>query len=162
MKITPKKIRERETDDSLFGLLSAYKPVNTYFRMFLNESKKQILFEMTDNPKYFSLLEDDLLKGFRMFRRSEMGFNKLSVKYLSPEHILGYFGENLSVKIPRRGGKIVNRLKESERLYLLETSLAQSSSLLAVIKKILLLSPQKKYEIIEKYLSSTMRPDIEE
>jgi hypothetical protein len=162
MKIAPKKIREREADDSLFGLLSAYKPVNTYFRIFVNESKKQILFEMTDNPKYFSALDGDELKGFRMFRRSEMGFTKMSVKYMSPEHILGYFGENLGVKVPHRGGKIANGLNDERRLYLLETSLAQSPALLTVIKKILLLSPQKKYEIIEKYLSSTMKPDIEE
>ena len=44
MKITAKKIREREPDDSLFGLLAAYKSVNTYLRVMINEKKKQIIF----------------------------------------------------------------------------------------------------------------------
>ena len=54
MKGAPKKIREREPDDSLFGLLAAYKIYNTYFRILSNEEKKIVILHMTENPEIFS------------------------------------------------------------------------------------------------------------
>jgi hypothetical protein len=162
MKSSPRKHRDREADDSLFGLLSAYKSVNTYFRVFSNQEKKLILLQMTDNPRHFLLPSDALLSGFKLLRRSEIGAIKLSAKYLSPLHIIEHFGETLGIKIPQRGGKITNNLKNEKILYQLETSLAQKPALIAIVRKILLLSPQKKYEIIEKFLSSAMKTEIEE
>ncbi|HEY1405531.1 MAG TPA: hypothetical protein VF857_02880, partial [Spirochaetota bacterium] len=89
MKITSKKVREREPDDSLFGLLAAYKASNTYFRIMVNEKRKQAIFQMTDNPRYFLTIEgNEKLEGFHALKRSEMSITKLSVKYLSPEHVL--------------------------------------------------------------------------
>lgn len=163
MKIASKKVREREPDDSLFGLLAAYKAVNTYLRVMVNEKKKQIIFMMTANPKYFPVIDGNAdLEGFRMLKRAELNITKLSVKYLAPQHILEYAGDTIGLKLTTRSGRIVNSLRESGKLFLLETSMSQLSTLAATIKKIVALSPQKKYEIIEKYMVSTTKTEIEE
>jgi hypothetical protein len=163
MKITAKKTRDREPDDSLFGLLAAYKVINTYLRVFVNEKKKQITFMMTANPKFFPHTEGSAdLEGFRVLKRSELNVTKLSVKYLAPEHILEYTGDTIGLKLTTRNGKIHNRLKDSDKLFTLETSLSQLPALALTIKKIVALSPQKKYEIIERYMVSATKTDVEE
>jgi hypothetical protein len=166
MKVATKKIKERETDDSLFGLLAAYKTYNTYFRVFINEEKKQISFQMTDNPKYFVpvVAEDESERDdkFRMLKRSEMNLLKLCVKYLSPNHVLEFSGDSLGVKVTARNVRVANKLDSGARLFRIDAPVSQLAPLVSSLKKIIMLTPQKKYEIIEKYLANATKTEVEE
>ena len=159
MKILPKKKREREPDDSLFGLLAAYKVNSTYVRIIVSEEQKKAVFQMTDNPRYFPEIPD----AYRQLKRSEMNINKLFVKYLLPEHVLEYAGENMGMKLTVRTGKIGNYLADKEKRYFqLEMPLRYLSSIVPAVKKLVTLTPQKKYEIVEKYLANTSKPEMQE
>jgi hypothetical protein len=163
MKIASKKQREKEPNDSLFGLLAAYKANNTYFRIFINEERKALQFSMTDNPKFFPAISgNDKFEGFRIMKRSEMNLIKLSVKYLSPLHILEFYGDTLGLKIAPRSGKVSNNLDSPERIYHLEARMSQCPIIVQTVRKIIHLTPQKKYEIIEKYLANMMKSEVQE
>jgi hypothetical protein len=163
MKFSSKKPREKNPDDSLFGLLAAYKANNTYFRIIVNEEKKIALFSMTDNPKYFPVLSgNEAFEGYRLMKRSELNLMKHSVKYLSPQHIVRFYGDTLGLKITTRNGKISNNLDNAKRIYSLEVKLSQCQNIVQMVKKIIQLTPQKKYEIIERYLANTMKSEVQE
>jgi hypothetical protein len=163
MKFSSKKPVEKKPDDSLFGLLAAYKANNTYFRILINEEKKVVLLSITDNPKYFPVVSgNETYEGFRLMKRSEMSLIKHSVKYLSPMHIIAFYGDSLGLKITSRTGKITNDLDNAKRIYHLEAKLSQCPNIVQAVKKIIHLTPQKKYEIIEKYLANSMKSEVQE
>jgi hypothetical protein len=163
MKIVTKRSKERDPDDSLFGLLTAYKANSSYVRVLLNDKSKKIIFQMTDNPRFFPSLDSVELEDFRLITRSEMNVNRLFIKYLSPLHIIQFAGENINVKLTPKSVKITNRLLEKEGKYFqIEIPQRYLSSLVLSIRKLVTLTPQKKYEIIEKYLANTTKPEAQE
>lgn len=163
MKIATKKIKERDPDDSLFGLLTAYKTNSTYVRVLLNEETKKIVFQMTDNPRFFPPTEGEEWEDFRPIKRSEMNVNRLFIKYLSPEHVVDFAGPSLGLKLTPRTGRIQNRLSDkSARCFQLEIPQRFLPALVLSIRRLVSLTPQKKYEIIEKYLANTARPEAQD
>ena len=163
MKIATKKIKERDPDDSLFGLLTAYKVNSTYVRVLINEETRKIAFQMTSNPRYFPAVSGKEWEDYRQVKRSEMNINRLFIKYLSPEHIVDFAGPNLGLKLTPRTGKICNLLAEKgSRYFQLEMPQRMLPSLVLSIRKFVSLTPQKKYEIIEKYLANTAKPEAQD
>ena len=161
MKIITKKVKEREPDDSLFGLLAAYKANSTYIRVLVNEEQKSALFQMTDNPRFFPALGQ--YEGFRQVSRSDMNVTRLFVKYLSPEHILDAMGETMGLKLTPKTGKVMNNLSyDYRRIFQLELPARFLPSLVTVVRKIVAMPPQKKYEIIEKYLANAAKPEMQD
>ena len=163
MKIATKKIKERDPDDSLFGLLTAYKTNSTYVRVLLNEETKKIVFQMTDNPRFFPSTQGEAWEDFRPIKRSEMNVNRLFIKYLSPEHVVDFAGPSLGLKLTPRTGRIQNLLADrSVRCFQLEIPQRLLPALVLSIRRLVSLTPQKKYEIIEKYLANTARPEAQD
>jgi hypothetical protein len=163
MKIATKKVKERDPDDSLFGLLTAYKANASYVRILVNEKAKKIILYLTDNPKYFPQSDGEEFGGFRLISRSEMNINRLFIKYLSPEHIIDFSGQHLGLKLTPRTGRIHNFLADKgKRYFQLEMSQRMLPSVVLMLRKLVSLTPQKKYEIIEKYLANTAKPETQE
>lgn len=139
-------------DDTLFGLLSSYKIYNTYFKLlYSNESDKLIIIS-TDNPKKWLNIITDRYKNFTSFRRLDIGIPKLFVKYLSPQHLILHFGSLLGFKIPPHRATIINNL-DKDGYFIIETSLKYKYIVFQGIKRIINLTPQKKYEILEKQIA---------
>lgn len=153
MKIILKKRKEnKDVDDTLFGLLSLYKKYSTYFRILVNEEKKRFVLIVVDNPKKWQKISEEVYSDFRMLKRVEMNCNTLFVKYLLPEHILANSGHTLGLKLPTRRVVIENKLgKKDEGYFLIEASMRYLANAVYSVKKIITYTPQKKYEIIEKY-----------
>lgn len=130
-------------------------------RILVSEELKKAVFQMTDNPRYFPAIPEE--GGFRQLKRSEMNINKLFIKYLLPEHVLEYAGENMGLKLTMRTGKMENFLADRQKRYFqLELPLRLLSSIVPSVKKLVTLTPQKKYEIVEKYLANTSKPEMQE
>jgi len=151
-----KKSKEprKEEDDSLFGLLSSYKVFNTYFRVLESETDQKVVLQISDNPKKWSLIPEEKYENYRFLKRLEIGTQKSSIKYISPEHLIKYMGSLLGTKLPVKKVSITNNI-DNEGYFILETSLKYKPLLLQSIKRISNLSPQKKYEILEKCLTDT-------
>jgi hypothetical protein len=142
----------KSEDETLFGLLSVYKIYNTYFRILINEEISNLLLQITGNPKKWPMIVDDRYKGYRQLKRSELGIAKLSVKFLSPEHLIEQLGAVLGIKVPLNEVSISNNL-DVDGFYSLELKLKYLQDIIAVIEKIIDLSPEKKYELLEKSFS---------
>ncbi len=156
MRMTMRKGKEarRPEDDSLFGLLSSYKVFNTYFRVLESPSEDKIVLQITDNPANWLKIPKENYPGFKVLRRLEIGVQKLSVKYLAPDHLIKALGLMLGINLPFKKATVTNNI-DRDGYYILETSLKFKHELLYTLKKIITLSPQKKYEILEKCLSDT-------
>jgi len=150
MKATQKK-RELK-DDSLFGLLSLYKANNTYFLLKESEEKNRIVVILTDNPGNWSNIPSDTYDNYRELRRLEIGTTKLSVKYISPVHLIQILGPMLGIKIPMDKVTVINEIRD-KGLFIFETTLKYKSRVIQGINKIIALTPQKKYEILEKCIA---------
>lgn len=148
-------IIKKRDDDSLFGLLSSYKASNTYFRVLVSESKNSIIIQITDNPKKWPLLKDERFNDYTVLKRADLDLNKLFVKYLSPSHLIDQIGQNLGLKVPEDRAVVSNRL-DTEGYFSFETSLEYRKELIQNLSKLINLSPQKKYEILEKSLSQEL------
>ncbi len=148
-------IREKkEVDESLFGLLSPYKQFNTYIRVFINDAEKKIKLQLTNNPSNWQFVEEGSLDNYRLLKRVELGIQKISVKFLYPENIVAHLGPTFGLKIPDSKIHIENHLLDEEKKYFSITiHIKYLAHLNTVIKKIINYSPQKKYEILEKYYS---------
>jgi hypothetical protein len=157
MKITKKKHREdrRDEDDSLFGLLSSYKTLVTYIRVLISDEDNKVVVQITDNPKTFSYI-GERYENFREMRRLEIGTNKLSIKYLSPEYLIKYMGPMLGMKLDSKKVTVINNL-DKDGYFVLEISLKFLPVVLQNIKRIINLTPQKKYEILEKCLAENVQ-----
>ena len=158
MKVPFRKIREdgRSEDDSLFGLLSSYKRNVTYFRILVSEMEGSVVLQLTDNPRNWMNIAGEKYTSFREMKRLEMGITKLSVKYLSPEHIIKFLGPLLGMKLPSKKVTIVNNLGK-DSYFILEAPIDSLQLVLQSVKRLINLSPQKKYEIIEKCITDTIQ-----
>lgn len=148
MKPGIKKELEKK-DDSLYGLLSSYKQYNTYVKVFESEEENSISVWLSDNPSRWSSIDKSKYTKYRELRRLEIGVSRLSIKYVCPDHILKIKGAAFGIKIPADKVRIFDRL-EGEGYYIIETSLKYKVKLLQGIKRILNLTPSKKFEILEK------------
>ncbi|HDP79322.1 MAG TPA: hypothetical protein ENN21_00605 [Spirochaetes bacterium] len=139
-------------DDSLFGLLSSYKSHVTYLSLYRSESDDAILLLITDNPGRWSVMEKEHYSGFRAMKRLEIGVNRLSVKYLLPEHLIKTSGPMLGMKLPPNRVVIVNNI-DNEGYFILRAPLKFAGEFIQYVRKTIGMSPQKKYEVLEKCLS---------
>ena len=151
MRISSKKLNGNR-DDSLYGLLSSYKSNTTYIRVLVSDEKNSIAVLLADNPKKFFALPDDKFKNYRPLRRLEMGVAKVSLKYVTPENLLVVLGPLLGMNIPQERVDVTNMLKR-DGYHIIETSLRFKLKVLQGVKKMINMSPQKKYELLEKYFS---------
>jgi hypothetical protein len=142
----------RGDDETLFGLLSSYKLCISYLYLYLSEKEDSVVLFLADNPKRTSVMGDERYAGFRPMKRLEMGVAKLSIKYLQPQHIIKSMGPLLGMKIPSNKVTIVNNI-DNEGYFILETSLRYLDEVLQNVRRIINLNPQKKYEILEKFLT---------
>lgn len=146
-----KKDNKNTVDDTLFGLLSVYKAYNTYFRILVSEEIDSLIILLTDNPGKWGLIHVENHDKYRILKRSDIGTNKLLVKYLAPEHIINQIGPTLGIKLPPENVKITDNIK-NEGYFILETGFEFITEVKQNIKKIIELPPKKKYEILEKSL----------
>ena len=151
MRILSKKLNGNR-DDSLYGLLSSYKSSTTYIRVLVSDVKNSIAVLMADNPKRFFGVPDDRFKDYRPLRRLEMGISKISLKYVTPENLSVVLGPLLGINIPQERVDVTDMLKR-DGYYIIETSLRFRQKVLQGVKKMINMSPQKKYELLEKYFS---------
>ncbi len=145
---------KQKTDDSLFGLLAAYKTYVTYLRVLVSKEEKKIVVQITSNPGNWLKNTDDSYKNFRAMRRLEIGASKLSIKYLLPEHILKIIGPTLGIDIPLNSIAIFNNIEQNGILSL-EAHIKYESKILHALNRLLKSSPQKKYEILEKCMAES-------
>jgi len=143
-------------DDSLFGLLASYKIFNTYFKLLISPANDRIVLIAAENPKNWNTVSKERYKDYAPVRRLEIGTNKLFVKYLTPQHLILYFGSILGSKLPTNKVIIINNL-DNDGFFILETSSKYKQLIFQSIRKLINLSPQKKYEIIEKYIAEASK-----
>jgi hypothetical protein len=74
------------------------------------------------------------------------------IKYILPEHLIKVSGVSAGINLPADRIDVDNRL-EDRGYYLLISSTRHLSKVLSGVKKLLNLSPQKKYEILEKCIT---------
>lgn len=142
----------RTRDDSLFGLLSVNKARTVYLRVLVNESEDSIVVQLTDNPSSWLKYTDERFAHHRVLRRLELGVVRSSIKYLTPDDIIDYYGPRLGIHIDDRQMLVVSTMKKSG-IHTLETSLRYRAKVVVAVRKLLNLSPQKKCEILEKKFS---------
>ncbi len=139
-------------DDSLYGLLTSYKSYNTYVLVMVSEDGNDIVLALSGNPKYWSNMPEDEAESFRVLKRLEIGTDKLSIKYILPEHLVKVFGPSAGMKIPADKIDIDDKLPD-EGYYLIKTSVKYAPRILSGVKRLINLTPQKKYEILEKTIA---------
>ena len=149
-----KKIKNEHIhrDDSLFGLLLSYKQNNTYVRVFLNEAEASVAVILTGNPKSWDYLPPEISVHYRSMKRLELNTDKMFIKYILPEHLIKTAGISAGINLSADKIEVENRL-EDKGYYLIKTSTRYLNRVLSGVKKLLNLSPQKKYEILEKCIS---------
>ena len=149
-----KKIKSEQIhrDDSLFGLLLSYKLNNTYIKVLLNEVESSVLVILTSNPKYWANIPKEITANYRNMKRLEIGSDKLFIKYIKPEHLIKIAGPSAGINLSSDKLEVVNRLDESG-YYIISTSTRYLNRVLSGVKKLINLSAQKKYEILEKCIS---------
>jgi hypothetical protein len=139
-------------DDSLFGLLLSYKHCNTYVRVFLNEADASVAVILTGNPKFWVNLPPEITTAYRSMKRLEINTEKMFIKYILPENLIKTAGVSAGINLSADKLEVENRLEE-KGYYLIKTSTRYLNRVLSGVKKLLNLSPQKKYEILEKCIS---------
>ncbi len=142
---------QNQREDNLFGLLSSYKIFITYFRILVSSEENRISVQVTDNPKNWVNIDAKKYISYSQLRRLEIGIDSLSVKYVSPLHLLKIIGPLMGLKIPGDRVVIYNELL-TKGFFIIETSLKYKNSVIQGIRKLINLPPQKKYEILEKCL----------
>ncbi len=152
MKLSAKKNIARIKDDSLYGLLSSYKSNCTYIRVLVSEEEDSVIMQMTDNPKNFHALSRDAYMNYSMLRRLEIGAPKIFLKYVVPENLIAVLGPMLELNIPPDKVVITDSIKK-DGIYAVETTLKYRLKMIQGVRKILNMSPQKRYEVLEKFLS---------
>ncbi len=149
-----KKIKNEHIhrDDSLFGLLLSYKHYNTYVRVFLNKADASVAVILTGNPKFWINLPSEITTAYHSMKRLEIGVEKMFIKYILPEHLIKTAGLSAGINLSADKIEVENRLEE-QGYYLIKTSTRYLNRVLSGVKKLLNLSSQKKYEILEKCIS---------
>ncbi|MCX8123152.1 MAG: hypothetical protein N3F66_03200 [Spirochaetes bacterium] len=144
-------IKKKESeDDSLFGLLASYKNLYSYF-LVLELPQDLIVIIIAKNPSSFDELIKSKYQQFQPVRRIKMGVSRLFIKYISPEYIIKFYGPSLGLKIPENKVTVINNLENG--YFILEVPYQYKEQVIQCIKRIITLTPQKKYEIIEKSLA---------
>ncbi len=151
MKPSAKNVT-RTKDDTLYGLLSSYKSSYTYIRVLMSEDDDSVILQLTGNPKNFEALAQDRYAHYRALRRLEIGAPKVFLKYIVPENLIAILGPMLDLNITADKVVITDSLKKNG-IYAIETALKYKVRMVQGVRKILNMSPQKRYEVIEKYLS---------
>lgn len=144
-----KKKELQHKDDTLFGLLSAYKQFITYVRVLLDYKNQMISVQLCDNPKNWSIPELEKYSTYEQLRRLDIGCSKLSIKYLSPELLVKIVGPLLGIKIPPDKAEVINLIQE-RGIFIFETSSKFSEAVIEGLVRLIGMSPQKKYELLEK------------
>jgi hypothetical protein len=139
-------------DDSLFGLLLSYKHNYTYLRVFINEVDASVAVVLTGNPKSWDYLPPEISVLYRSMKRLEINTDKMFIKYILPEHLIKTAGVSAGINLSADKIEVENRL-DDKGYYLIKTSTRYLNRVLSGVKKLLNLSPQKKYEILEKCIS---------
>jgi hypothetical protein len=152
MKSSAKKNATRVKDDSLYGLLSSYKSSYTYIRVLVSEEDDSVILQLTGNPKNFSPGLHEKYGNYSVLRRLEIGTPKQFLKYVMPENLIVVLGPMLELNIPPDKVVITDSVKK-DGIYAIETGLKYRLKVIQGVRKILNMSPQKRYEVIEKYLS---------
>jgi len=149
-----KKLKERaiNKDDTLFGLLVPYKQNNTYIKVLINEVEGEIIVSLTENPKFWTNLPSDMTSSFRNMKRLELNTERMFIKYILPEQLIKSAGVTAGINLSMDKVNTENLLKE-KGYYLIKTSTRHLNKVLVSVKKLLNLSPSKKFEIIEKCIS---------
>lgn len=144
-------IKKKESeDDSLFGLLASYKNLYSYIQV-LESQEDIIAIIIAKNPSSFDELIKTKYQQYKPVRRIKMGVSRLFIKYISPEYIIKFYGPLLGLKIPENKVHIINNLENG--YFILEVPAHYKEQVVQCIKRIITLTPQKKYEIIEKSLA---------
>ncbi|MGQ9842014.1 MAG: hypothetical protein ACUVRK_00480 [Spirochaetota bacterium] len=144
-------IKKKESeDDSLFGLLASYKNLYSYL-LVLESRGGTIAVIMAKNPSSFDELIKTKYQQYKPVRRIKMGVSRLFVKYISPEYIIKFYGPLLGLKIPENRVHIINNLENG--YFILEIPNHYKEQIIQCIRRIITLTPQKKYEIIEKSIA---------
>ena len=155
MKVVVKTKEKIEKDDSLFGLLLQHKRYVTYLRILVNETEKHMSLQLSDNPRNWNNLPQEKYSTYKMLSRNDIGVIRFSVKYLSPEQVLSFFTPTFGVKFVTNKYVIDNSLSDPKKRYFtLDCQLKYVSPIVECFRKIVALSAQKKYEIIETCLSA--------
>ncbi len=154
-----RKIKSRK-DEYLFGLLASHKMNSTYFRILISEDEKTVSLLVTDNPKNWKNISEKKYGNYRAIRRLEIGYPKLSVKFISPEQLVRTMGPLLNIKVPVEK-VVVSQMLESGGYLSIDFPGRYKKKVIAGVTKILGLSPQKKYEIIEKSLAESQEEDYD-
>ena len=150
------KAAKAPSDDTLFGLLSTYKFNNTYLRVMISEEENRIAVQVTDNPSKWHIPseeeEKDPFTSYRLLRRLEIGCHKLSIKYLNKNQLIMIKGPLLGIRIPQKQTEIFPA-EENRGIHTFAASREHEEKILRGVRNILSLSPQAKYEIIEKSIN---------
>ena len=147
-----KKKEYVKKDDSLFGLLVSYKANNTYVKVMSDEESQTAAVVISRSPVNWSKVEDSEYGSYRSMRRLDLGVEKLFIKYLLPEQLIKILGPAIGISLP------VNRIEIDDRLndrgyYVIKTGSRYLVRVISGVKKIINLTPQKKYEILEKCIA---------
>ncbi|MBN1498531.1 MAG: hypothetical protein JW982_00110 [Spirochaetes bacterium] len=155
MKYPGKKYHDQnEIDESLFGLLNAYKGFNTYIKLMVNDQKRRVMFMISDNPSAWSRISETEIAGYTTVKRLKLQPRRMFVKFIGPEHIINYMGPTIGMKLPLKNVIIHDFLDDSQKRYFsIEVPQKHMLSMMNTFKKLIDLTPQRKYEIIENFYS---------
>lgn len=147
-----KKKEYVKKDDSLFGLLASYKANNTYVSVLSDEESQTLAVVLSRSPVIWSKMDDSEYKGYRRMRRLELGVDKLFVKYVLPEQLVRIWGTSAGISLPVNRIEIENHFDDLG-YYAIKTGSRYQSRVVSGVKKIINMTPQKKYEILEKCIA---------
>ena len=136
-------------DDSLFGLLSSYKQFNTYVKVLVDEERASAAVVLSDNPRFWKNLPAEEYSSYRNMKRLELGVEKLSIKYILPQHLIKTMGPSAGINLSSDKYELDDSLAE-KGYYIIRVPQKHFVKVLSGVKKMINLSPQKKYEILEK------------
>lgn len=143
----------KQNDDTLYGLLSAYKSLNTYIRVFSSDKENKIVIELCDNPKKWEEIRKAFPLGedFKSVSKLQLGISKIIIKYLTPEQILNLMLDILKLEKIKLKITVNNKIL-SDNYCIITIASKQKDKLFGAIAKLINVSSQKKIEIIEKNL----------
>jgi len=125
---------------------------HSYIRVFINEEEGDVILSLTKNPKFWGNLPTEITSSFRNMKRLELNAEKMFIKYILPEQLIKSAGVAAGINLSMNKMTTENLLNE-KGYYLIKTSTRYLNKVLISVKKLLNLSPSKKFEIIEKCIS---------
>lgn len=144
----------KQRDDSLYGLLSAYKANSCYVRVLESKDGEELVVQIADNPKRFFEASAERYREYRVLSRLDLGVEKMSLKYLNVENIVAVMGPLLDLSIPPESATIIDSMY-SDGIYSIVTTRRYRNKVIHGVRKLLNMSSQKRYELLEKYFSGS-------